>query len=317
MTACRCSNSRKATAVLAPANADDPRKGAAAGPRSRAPGRRRVEALHRARARPARGRDFPLHHSQRRPGIGRVAGHVGRRSGDRQQSGRPAEIVEHAGPACWWKTDPPPLPPLSASCAPTPAWRARLGRAGAPPRDGKFHRGPYGSPYHGNLPAGNPVTEALLALLFGLLIGSFLNVCIHRWPRGRSVVSPRSHCVRCRKTIPWYDNIPLLSYVVLRGRCRYCRAAYLPALPGGGVAHRASLFSLRAQAGGYAGGGEVLHLLGHPGGAGVLRSGEALAARSVHAGRACGGNRIRLVRPGQFRPGQHRRYPLRAGWASM
>jgi leader peptidase (prepilin peptidase) / N-methyltransferase len=64
--------------------------------------------------------------------------------------------------------------------------------------------------------------EAILALLFGLLIGSFLNVCIHRWPRGRSVVRPRSHCVRCRKTIAWYDNIPVLSYALLRGRCRHC-----------------------------------------------------------------------------------------------
>jgi leader peptidase (prepilin peptidase) / N-methyltransferase len=64
--------------------------------------------------------------------------------------------------------------------------------------------------------------DAVLALLFGLLIGSFLNVVIHRWPRGRSVVRPRSHCVRCRKIIAWYDNIPVLSYLMLRGRCRYC-----------------------------------------------------------------------------------------------
>jgi leader peptidase (prepilin peptidase) / N-methyltransferase len=64
--------------------------------------------------------------------------------------------------------------------------------------------------------------EAILALLFGLLIGSFLNVCIHRWPRGRSVVRPRSHCVRCRKTIAWYDNIPVVSYLLLGGKCRHC-----------------------------------------------------------------------------------------------
>ncbi|MDR3700853.1 MAG: prepilin peptidase [Candidatus Sulfopaludibacter sp.] len=64
--------------------------------------------------------------------------------------------------------------------------------------------------------------EAIIALVFGLLIGSFLNVCIHRWPRGRSVVRPRSHCVRCRKTIAWYDNIPVVSYLVLGGKCRYC-----------------------------------------------------------------------------------------------
>ena len=66
------------------------------------------------------------------------------------------------------------------------------------------------------------MTEGITALVFGLLIGSFLNVCIHRWPRGRSVVKPRSHCVRCRKFVAWYDNVPLLSYALLRGRCRHC-----------------------------------------------------------------------------------------------
>jgi leader peptidase (prepilin peptidase) / N-methyltransferase len=75
------------------------------------------------------------------------------------------------------------------------------------------------------------VLEAVLALLFGLIAGSFLNVCIHRWPRGRSVVKPRSHCVRCRKTIAWYDNIPVASYLVLRGRCRHCGRAISPRYP--------------------------------------------------------------------------------------
>jgi leader peptidase (prepilin peptidase)/N-methyltransferase len=66
--------------------------------------------------------------------------------------------------------------------------------------------------------------EASIALLFGLLIGSFLNVCIYRWPLDQSVVKPRSHCIACRKTIAWYDNIPLVSFVVLGGQCRYCHA---------------------------------------------------------------------------------------------
>jgi leader peptidase (prepilin peptidase)/N-methyltransferase len=61
-----------------------------------------------------------------------------------------------------------------------------------------------------------------LACLAGLLIGSFLNVCVYRWPRDLSVVRPRSFCPGCDKRIAWYDNIPVLSYALLRGRCRHC-----------------------------------------------------------------------------------------------
>jgi len=58
--------------------------------------------------------------------------------------------------------------------------------------------------------------------IFGTLIGSFLNVCIYRIPRGEDIVVTRSHCMSCGYQLKWYDLIPLLSYVVLRGKCRKC-----------------------------------------------------------------------------------------------
>jgi len=66
--------------------------------------------------------------------------------------------------------------------------------------------------------------EAFTAFLFGLLIGSFLNVCISRWPQDLSVVRPRSHCPACQAPIDWYDLVPLASYITLGGRCRHCHA---------------------------------------------------------------------------------------------
>ena len=63
---------------------------------------------------------------------------------------------------------------------------------------------------------------AVLAFIFGACIGSFLNVCIARWPHDQSVVSPRSRCPNCGLQIAWYDNIPIISWLLLRGRCRHC-----------------------------------------------------------------------------------------------
>ncbi len=63
----------------------------------------------------------------------------------------------------------------------------------------------------------------LFSVLIGLAIGSFLNVCISRMPQSESVVHPRSRCPQCRKPIAGYDNIPVLSYLLLGGRCRNCK----------------------------------------------------------------------------------------------
>ena len=62
----------------------------------------------------------------------------------------------------------------------------------------------------------------VLAGIFGLMIGSFLNVCISRLPAGQSIVSPPSRCPKCGKPIAWHDNIPVLSFVMLGGKCRNC-----------------------------------------------------------------------------------------------
>ncbi len=63
---------------------------------------------------------------------------------------------------------------------------------------------------------------SIVAGLFGLLFGSFLNVCSLRWPVDESVVSPGSRCPRCLEPVRWYDNVPVLSWIILRGRCRFC-----------------------------------------------------------------------------------------------
>lgn len=65
----------------------------------------------------------------------------------------------------------------------------------------------------------------------GLCVGSFLNVCIYRLPRGQSIARPRSRCPGCNKPIAAYDNIPVLSYLLLRGRCRFCRTSISPLYP--------------------------------------------------------------------------------------
>jgi leader peptidase (prepilin peptidase)/N-methyltransferase len=83
-------------------------------------------------------------------------------------------------------------------------------------------------------PLATSIWGLIVAVLLGLVWGSFANVCIYRWPpteefpKGRSVVKPDSHCFKCLAPIRWYDNVPLLSYLWLRGRCRACKTAFSP-----------------------------------------------------------------------------------------
>jgi len=65
----------------------------------------------------------------------------------------------------------------------------------------------------------------LISIVFGALVGSFLNVCIFRLPKEESIVWPGSHCPHCKNAIKFYDNIPVVSYFLLRGRCRYCKGS--------------------------------------------------------------------------------------------
>lgn len=69
---------------------------------------------------------------------------------------------------------------------------------------------------------------SILVFALGAVLGSFLNVCVYRLPRDLSLVRPGSACPACRAPIRWFDNIPLLSYIALRGRCRGCRAPISP-----------------------------------------------------------------------------------------
>jgi leader peptidase (prepilin peptidase)/N-methyltransferase len=65
--------------------------------------------------------------------------------------------------------------------------------------------------------------ELLTVIIFGLCVGSFLNVCAYRLPLGESIVHPRSRCTSCGRTLTWFDNVPVLSWAALGGRCRSCK----------------------------------------------------------------------------------------------
>ncbi len=70
--------------------------------------------------------------------------------------------------------------------------------------------------------------QTALVFLLGTCLGSFLNVCVYRLPRQESPIWPRSHCMRCKRTLPLWWNVPVVSYLILRGRCRFCEGRIPP-----------------------------------------------------------------------------------------
>lgn len=70
--------------------------------------------------------------------------------------------------------------------------------------------------------------EKIFVFIIGAIVGSFLNVCIYRLPKGESIVKPRSYCPNCKKEIAWHDNIPIFSYLILKGKCRFCKVGISP-----------------------------------------------------------------------------------------
>lgn len=72
------------------------------------------------------------------------------------------------------------------------------------------------------------IVAITLTIILGLCVGSFLNVVIYRLPKNMSLIKPDSHCPNCKQKIKWYDNIPLVSYMVLKGKCRQCKCKISP-----------------------------------------------------------------------------------------
>src|SRR5687767_5784798 len=95
---------------------------------------------------------------------------------------------------------------------------------GGPPGPPRCVPGQVASPADSRLARPMTLYAAIAAGVFGLVLGSFFNVVIHRLPRGQSLVTPGSRCPACGAEIKPYDNVPVVSWLVLRGRCRSCRA---------------------------------------------------------------------------------------------